>query len=92
MADVTPKYSPAEFARRGDALFSGQIEPRLSSADRGRFVAIDIDTGDFEIDDDDFTATQRLLDRRANAQIWIARAGERTAYRLGSTRSRGGPR
>jgi hypothetical protein len=43
----------------------------------------DIESGDFEIDRDDFTAMQRLRARRSDAQIWLMRAGRPTAYQIG---------
>ena len=42
-----------------------------------------METGDYEIDRDDDTATERLLSRQPHAQIWLLRVGQRTAYRLG---------
>ncbi|HUG91640.1 MAG TPA: hypothetical protein VML55_12440 [Planctomycetaceae bacterium] len=46
-------------------------------------MAIDIETGMFEIDDDDLAAAERLLQRRQDAQIWIERVGSDVAYRIG---------
>ena len=40
------KYPLEEFARRGDAIYKERIEPLLSLKDRGKFVAIDIETGE----------------------------------------------
>jgi hypothetical protein len=54
--------------------------------DEGKFVAIDIETGAYEIDGDDYTATERLLARQSDAQIWLLRVGQRTAYRMRSVR------
>jgi hypothetical protein len=73
-----------EFARRGDEIYDDQIRPTLESANQGKYVAIDIDTGAFEIDSDDYTATERLLARLPDAQIWLTRVGDRYLHRLGS--------
>ena len=80
---MEPRYSATEFARRGQELYERQVRPAVTAADEGRFVAIDIDTGTYEIDRDDYTATERLLQRQASAQIWLCRVGQGTAYRLG---------
>jgi len=77
-------YSPDEFARRGEEIYDRNVRPTLRLEDEGRFVAIDVDSGDFEIDRDDYTATERLLGRRRGAQIWLMQVGERAAYRLGA--------
>jgi hypothetical protein len=36
------------------------------------------------MDEDDYTATERLLARVPNAQMWLARVGDRAAYRITS--------
>jgi hypothetical protein len=38
--------------------------------------------GDYDLDRGNFAATERLLARRPNAQIWLLRAGHPTAYRI----------
>ena len=83
MAVLEPRYSKEEFAQRGQTIYEHDIRPHLGAGDDGKFVAIDIETGAYEIDRDDYTATERLLRRHPHAQIWLLRVGQRTAYRLG---------
>ncbi len=78
-----PRYSKEEFARRGRAYYEREIAPNLELGDAGKFVAIDIETGAFEVDSDDYAATERLLTRNANAQVWLERVGQYAAYRIG---------
>ena len=49
----------------------------------GKFVAIDVETGDYEIDEDDYAAVARLRSRKPAADIWLMRAGYPTTYRMG---------
>jgi hypothetical protein len=79
-----PRYSKEEFARRGDTIYEQDIRPMLKPEDDGKFLAIDIETGIYEADRDDWTATKRVLIRNPDAQIWLVRVGEPTAYRIGS--------
>ena len=83
MSNIRPRYTSDEFARRGRELYEREIRSHMREDDAGRFVAIDIETGMFEIDDDDLAATERLLERRQDAQIWIERVGADVAYRIG---------
>lgn len=83
MTALKPRYDREEFARRGQAAYEGSIFAQLTPQDVGKFVAIDIETGAFEVDCDDFRATERLLGRVPDAQIWLVRAGQPAAYRLG---------
>jgi len=88
MASVQRRYGKEEFARRGDATFEKEVRPRLKSQDMGRFVALDIDTGDFEIEDNALTACDRLRARLPEAQIWMVRAGSRYVHRFGGSERR----
>ena len=88
MAHVGPRYSMEEFARRGDAIYERDIRPHLGPEDDGKFVAIDIETGEYEIDSNDFEATERLVTRRPGSQMWLVRVGHRAAYSMGGRPTR----
>ena len=79
-----PRYSKVEFARRGDEIYERKFSPILERGNEGKFVAIDIETGAYEIDDDELAASDRLLARVPDAQIWLRRVGFRYARRFGS--------
>ncbi len=79
-----PRYSKEEFARRGDAIYERELPPMLEKGNEGKFVAIDIETGAYEIDADELAASDRLGARVPNAQIWLRRIGSRHARRFGS--------
>lgn len=40
-------------------------------ANEGKYVAIDIETGDYEMDTDELAASDRLVARLPGAQIWL---------------------
>jgi hypothetical protein len=83
MAIPSARFSREEFARRGQEIYDRAVKSQLHAEDLDKFVAIDIESGDYEIDRDDFTAMERLRARRSDAQIWLMRAGRPTAYRIG---------
>lgn len=78
-----PRCNKEEFARRGDAIYDRNVDPRVGPEDEGQFVVIDIETGAYEIDRDELAASDRLLARRCDAQTWTRRVGSRYARRLG---------
>jgi hypothetical protein len=83
MAVRQPRYSKEEFAQRGDALYESQIRSQIDEQiDRGRIVAIDIETGAFELADDPTIATRQLYERLPDAQPWVIRIGYRAVGRL----------
>jgi hypothetical protein len=77
-----PRYSKEEFARRGDEIYEREVLPRLSPNDRGKYALIDIETSDFEVDRDEIAASDRLLARHPDAQIWMRQVGSRYARRF----------
>jgi hypothetical protein len=85
-----PRYSKEEFARRGQEIYERDIRPQLTPADEGRFVAIDIETGRYEIDPDDYTASHRLRGESLDTQIWLVRVGQRATYRMSARALPGG--
>ena len=69
------RYSLAEYARRGEEIYEQQVRPLVEAGNRGKIVAIDVETGAFEVGDDMITADNRLLARLPAAQIWYVRIG-----------------
>jgi len=76
------RRSPEEVARLGDEVFHRRIEPALRDEDDGKFVAIDVGTGEYEVDEDDYAAVMRLRGRRPSAEVWLGRVGQPAAYRM----------
>lgn len=78
-----PRYSKEEFARRGDEIYESQIRSQVEEGNHGKIVAIDLDTGDFEVDSSEVAASSRLEARHPDDQIWIVRIGSRYVRRFG---------
>ncbi len=76
-----PRYSKEEFARLGDEIYERDIRPLVETNNKGKVVAIDIETGAWEMDSDEITASARLEARYPDAQIWIVRVGFRYVRR-----------
>lgn len=75
------RYSKEEFTRRGAEIYERDIRPQVEADSAGKFVAIDIETGAWEMDADDYTATERLFHQVPDAQIWLVRVGHIATYR-----------
>jgi hypothetical protein len=82
MPATEPHHDAQEIARLGAEVFDRQIRPTLRPEDDGKFVAMDIGTGEYELDEDDYTAVMRLRSRRPSAEVWLGRVGEPAAYRM----------
>ena len=86
MDTTKPRRPLNELARLGDAIYDQRIRPTLRPEDHGKFVAIDVDTGEYEMDEDDYTAVMRLRARIPAADMWLMCAGYPTTYRIGTAR------
>ena len=72
----------ADEARRGQEAFDRYVKPKLRPEDDGKFVAVDIQSGSYEIDAEDYQATGRLMERIPGARIWLFRAGQAATIRI----------
>ncbi|MFN7788278.1 MAG: hypothetical protein ACK5QY_07565 [Pseudanabaena sp.] len=88
MAVRHPRYSKEEFAQRGDLIYQTQIRPQVEADNHGKIVAIDIETGDFEVDAREIAACNKLEARHPDAQIWIVKVGSRHVRRFGGRTKR----
>jgi hypothetical protein len=86
MAATDPRRTLDELAKLGTEVYDRQVRPKLRPEDDFKFVAVDVETGEFEVDPDDYTAITRLLARMPEADIWLERAGQPAAWKMRSPR------
>jgi peptide subunit release factor RF-3 len=84
MATRQRRYSKEELARHGQELYESGIRQQVEAGNEGKIVVIDIETGEFEVDDTVMAATDRLFERIPDAQPWTIRIGHRAVYHFGS--------
>jgi hypothetical protein len=82
VARIQP-YDRDEVARIGDETYERKVLPNLCPEDEGKFALIDVQTGDYEVDRDEIAASDRLLARHPDAQVWTRQVGSRYARRFG---------
>lgn len=78
------RYSKEELARRGQELYEAGIRQQIEAGNKGKIIAIDVETGEFELADETMQATERLYERLPNAQPWVIRIGYRAVHRFGA--------
>ncbi|MBD1857690.1 MULTISPECIES: hypothetical protein [Leptolyngbya] len=79
-----PRYPKEEFARRGDEIYESQVRSQVEEGNHGKIVAIDIETGAFEVADDLLTASKQLTARLPDAQTWFVRIGHPAVDHFGA--------
>ncbi len=83
-----PRYSKEEFAQRGDALYESEVRSQVEEGNHGKIVAIDLETGAFEVDASEIAACDRLEASHPDAQVWMVRIGSRHVRRFGGRTKR----
>ena len=78
-----PRYTSDEIVQRGQALYDQQIRVKVETSHQGKFLVLDIETGEYEIDISELAALKRAKAKNPNAALYILRVGHPTAYRLG---------
>jgi len=81
MTAQAPRYSMEEFVERGQSRYEKDIRPLVEMDNKGKIVAIDIETGEYEVAENTLTASDRLHTRLPDAQIWCVRIGHRGVHR-----------
>ncbi len=81
-----PTLSSDEIAQRGKELYQQRLRTQVETADNiGKIIAIDLNTGDYEIDRDLLAACHRLKAKQPNTVTWIERVGYDAVYAIGGT-------
>ena len=75
-----PDSIPADLAYRSQSIYEELIRHLVDPLQKGKFVVIDIHSGDYEVHERDADATRKLLERRPDATTWAVRVGYPTAY------------
>ena len=83
-----PRHSKEDAARLGNEIYEREIRAKVETDHNGKYVAIDIETGTWEMDADEIVAADRLLVRVPDAQTWMTRVGYGYIRRFGAGRSR----
>lgn len=79
------KYTNAEVVSRGEEIYAQDIRQKVEPAQRGKFLVLDIETGDYEVDEEDLQACERLLARKPQAVVFGLRIGYPVAFRIGGS-------
>jgi hypothetical protein len=79
-----PRISAQEIDRRGQELYERQIRAQVETPENlGKQIVIDVETGDYEIDNDGLAASHRLLAKHPAAALYGLRIGYNAVYTLG---------
>lgn len=70
-----PRLSGDEIEQRGEELYQRSIREKVEPDNIGKICVIDVETGEYEIDDTMLAASRRALARHPGAALWAVRIG-----------------
>jgi hypothetical protein len=85
MAQAT--YGPEEAVRRARDLYERNIRARVEPGNKGKYLMLDIETGEYEIGDDYSTLSDRMLARKPEAALVAMRIGYPSLGRVGGRKA-----
>ena len=77
---MSRKLARDEIGQRGTQIYQSLLRRRLEELHFGSFVAIDVESSDYEIGLESSIATERLWERRPDAQVFVERIGFPAAF------------
>ena len=82
------RYTSEEVAARGKAIYEQQIRAKVEPEHIGKFLVVDVETGEYELDEDDVAAMKRAAAKHPADVLYGMRVGYRTMGRIGTRRGR----
>jgi len=83
------RLSREEVGQRGEALYEQKIRAAVETEENiGKMVIIDVETGEYEVDERGLAPARRLQSRHPNAALYGKRIGYDVAEALGGVRER----
>jgi hypothetical protein len=70
-----PRVPEEEIVPRGEETYERDVRPKLGPKDEGKFVVLDVTTGEYAIANDDLEASNLVLEESPEATLYGLRVG-----------------
>ncbi|MBA2376322.1 MAG: hypothetical protein M3494_03840 [Actinomycetota bacterium] len=77
-------FDKEEVVRRGREIYEREIRAKVEPEHEGRFLAVDITDGSYEVGESDVEVSGAALGKNPKAVLYLMRVGHPAAYRLGA--------
>ena len=78
-----PAVDIEDIARRGQQYYDQHLRAKLEPEQNGKFLVLDVDTGNYEMDESEVAASERARARHPQSLFYILRIGYRAAHSIG---------
>jgi len=83
---MSPSGKTGRIVELGERVYEERLRHQLEPQHNGKFVVIDVETGEYELDEDHLAASDRAAAKRPGAPLYAMRVGSRTLGRVGGRR------
>ncbi|MBC8101284.1 MAG: hypothetical protein H7Z41_01675 [Cytophagales bacterium] len=80
------EFIDTEIAQRAKTVYERHIQHEIKPDDVGKYLVIDLETGEYEMDSDDVAASMRAYEKKPVAERYCIRIGHRTTGAFRSLR------
>jgi hypothetical protein len=81
-----PRLSNEEIARRGEEIYAQRLRSSVETeGNLGKIIVIDVETGDYEIDDDGLAANRRAMAKHPGAALYGLSIGYDAVVQFGGS-------
>ena len=80
---VRPQSEIKRSVERGEAIYDALIKDQLNDDQLGKFLAIDANTGEYEVGDSSMAVTDALHARVQGADVYVMRHGRMPTLTIG---------
>ncbi len=85
MAIAEVQYTPEEVAERGKALYEQNIQAQVKEGNLGKYLVIDVVTGDYEMGENHLDTAKRARAKRPDAPLYGMRIGYKAVASFGAS-------
>lgn len=82
-------FTPDQIAERGQKLYEEKLKAILEPAQKGKFVAIEVESGDYFLADTLLEALQKGKEKYPDRLLHTVRVGYEGVFKMGSYASKG---
>jgi hypothetical protein len=81
---ASAQLSSKELSQRGQQIYDREIRKKVGKKHRGKFLVIEVESNEYDMDADPVVADQLLRQRHPDSLFYMVRIGYRAAYKLGT--------
>ncbi len=81
---TTAAVDHRELGRRGREYYDRFLRAKLEPQHNGKFLALEVESGDYELGDSTLDALERAEGRHPDCAFYLLRIGHRTVGRIGA--------